>query len=232
MSVPLKTLPADQRPRERLIRLGAEALADFELVAILLQTGTRDESVIELAKRLLHHCRTAHPDKGLLGLLDLRDAELTGLIPGIGPAKLCQVLAALQLGLRAQAPRLKRVDVGNPKAVFDHVYPLVGNLQYEKFMVIILNAKNQVLDVESVSVGTLNATLVHPREIFKSAIRRSAHAIILIHNHPSGDPSPSREDREITQRLTQAGKLLGIEVLDHLIIGDGRYTSFREKGLV
>lgn len=233
MSVPLKALPREERPRERLLRLGPEQLSDAELLAILLGTGKKGLSVIDLARQVLHHCESKDPGNGLRTLLQLRDAELKQAFPGIGVAKLCQILAALHLGLRAStAPMPKRVDLSNPRAVFQFLAPRMSHLDREQFVVVLLNAKNHVLDVESVSEGTLTASLVHPREIFKSAIRRSAHAMILAHNHPSGDPSPSREDREVTQRLVSAGRLLGIEVLDHLVIGDGRYVSFRERGLV
>jgi len=233
MSVPLKALPREERPRERLLRLGPEALSDAELLAILLRTGTKGRSVLELAHQLLHHCESKDSGNRLRALLHLRSSDLQEAIPGIGEAKLCQILAALHLGLRAASgPLPERVELSNPRAVFEYLAPRMSHLDREQFMVILLNAKNHVIDVESVSEGTLTASLVHPREVFKAAIRRSAYAIILAHNHPSGDPSPSREDRAITERLISAGRLLGIEVLDHLIVGDGRYVSFRERGLV
>lgn len=231
MSVPLRAVPPDERPRERLVRLGAEQLSDAELVAILLGTGVKGHSVIELARDLLHHCEMKTPGHPLQSLLRLQGLEIKQAVPGIGTAKLCQLQAALQLGLRAGSTPLPRVDLGSPRSVFEYLAPQFSRLDQEKFLVILLTAKNQVIDVESVSVGTLTASLVHPREIFKVAIRRSAHAIILAHNHPSGDPTPSREDREVTMRLIQVGKLIGIEVLDHIVMGDGRYVSFRERGL-
>jgi len=228
----LKTLPAEERPRERLLRLGPERLSDDELIAILLGTGTREQSVIEVAGDLLHHCRLKDRDNPLGVLLRFQAGDVRRLVPGIGPAKQCQLLAALQLGQRAVRSPLKRVELSNPGAVFQFLAPRLSQLDHEQFLVVLLNAKNHVIDVECVSVGTLTSSLVHPREIFKPAIRRSAHAIILAHNHPSGDPTPSREDREVTRRLIDAGKLIGIEVLDHLVIGDGRYTSFRERKIV
>jgi len=226
-------MPAEDRPRERLLRLGPQALSDTELLAIVLNTGVRGCSVIELADQILRNCEGEDPDSRLVRLLQLTEADIRLAIPGIGPAKLCQVIAALHLGQRAKAaPRPRVYELSNPKAVYEYLAPRVSQLEQEQFMVILLNAKNHVLDVESiVSKGTQTSTLVHPREIFKPAIRRSAHAIILAHNHPSGDPTPSREDREITRRLIEAGKLIGIEVLDHLVIGDGRYVSFRERKL-
>ncbi|HEY8347255.1 MAG TPA: DNA repair protein RadC [Symbiobacteriaceae bacterium] len=233
MSVPLKALPREERPRERLLRLGPEALTDAELLAILLGTGTKGRSVLELAYQLLHHCESKDPQNRLRALLQLRASELKEAIPGIGVAKLCQILAALHLGLRAgSGPLPERVELSNPRAVYQYLAPRMSHLEHEQFVVILLNAKNQVIDIESISAGTLTASLVHPREVFKSAIRRSAYAIILAHNHPSGDPSPSHEDRVVTERLISAGRILGIEVLDHLVVGDGRYVSFRERGLV
>ncbi|MFZ5824262.1 MAG: RadC family protein [Bacillota bacterium] len=232
MTASLKRLPEPDRPRERLLRLGPEQLSDVELLAILLGTGSRGQSVIEVARDLLHHCEAREPGSGLRALLALQDADRKGLVKGLGKAKLCQILAALHLGMRAQAGPLNRVDLNNPRAVFEYLAPRMTHLNREQFHVLLLTAKNQVIEVECVSEGTLTASLVHPREIFKSAIRRSAHAVILAHNHPSGDPTPSREDREVTTRLVQAGKLIGIEVLDHLVIGQGRYVSFRERGLM
>lgn len=231
MSVSLKALPREDRPRERLLRLGPEALTDAELIAILLRTGVKGRSAVELARDLLHHCERKSPGSALRQLLHLRSADLRRVVPGIGAVKLCQVVAAVHLGQRAGRATVTRYEVSNPRAVYEYLAPRMAHLDHEQFQVVLLNAKNNVIDVECVSEGTLTASLVHPREIFKPAIRQSAHALILAHNHPSGDPTPSREDREVTQRLIQAGRLIGIDVLDHLIIGDGRYTSFRERGL-
>lgn len=232
MSVPVKLLPSEDRPREKLLRLGPEALSDAELLAIVLRTGVRGHSVIELAHRILQHGAKQSPRNPLQRLRELTEGDIRSVVPGIGDAKACQVVAALHLGMRVQAEPLITYDVGNPKAVFEYLAPRMSRLEQEQFMVILLNAKNHVISVEEVTEGTQTSTLVHPREIFKKAVRRSAHAIILAHNHPSGDPTPSREDREITLRLKEAGKTLGIEVLDHLVIGDRRYVSFRERGLV
>jgi DNA repair protein RadC len=233
MAVPFKVaLPAEDRPRERLMRLGAEELSNAELIAILLGTGTKQHSVIELAQQLLHHCDAQAPEEGLRYLLSLRNQQVGKSVPGIGEAKLCQIIAALQLGLRAAKTPLKRIDVNNPRAVYEYLSPKMSFKTHEEFVVIAVNAKHQVLGIDKTSEGTLTATPVDPRKVFISAIRRSAHAIILAHNHPSGDPAPSREDREVTLRLIQAGRLLGIEVLDHVVVGVGRYVSFRESRVV
>lgn len=232
MTASLKRLPEADRPRERLLRLGPEQLSNVELLAILLGTGSKGQSVIEVARDILHHCEAKEPGSGLRALLQLQDADRKDLVKGLGQAKLCQILAALHLGIRAGSVPLKRIDLSNPRAVYEYLAPKMAHLHREQFHVVLLTAKNQVIEVECVSEGTLTASLVHPREIFKSAIRRSAHAVVLAHNHPSGDPAPSREDREVTARLVQAGRLIGIEVLDHLVIGQGRYVSFRERGLM
>lgn len=232
MTASLKRMPEADRPRERLLRLGPEQLSDVELLAILLGTGAKGQSVIEVARDLLHHCEVKEPGSGLRALLRLQDGNKKDLVKGLGQAKLCQILAALHLGMRAGAAPLHQVDLSNPKAVFEYLMPRMAHLTREQFHVILLTAKNHVIDVECVSEGTLTASLVHPREIFKSAIRRSAHAVLLAHNHPSGDPTPSREDREVTNRLVESGRLIGIQVLDHLVIGQGRYVSFRERGLL
>lgn len=232
MSVPMRLLPKEERPRERLLRLGPEELSNAELLAILLRTGVPGHSVVELAYKLLHHCEKEAPEAPLSKLLKMSEGDIRRVVSGIGPAKLCQVVAALHLGWRARREKPPVFDLSNPEAVFEYISPRMTQLEKEQFMVILLNAKNHVIDVESVSIGTQTSTLVHPREIFKAAIRRNAHSIILVHNHPSGDPTPSREDREITRRLIEAGKLIGIEVLDHLVIGDRRFVSIRQRKLV
>lgn len=222
----IKNMPADLRPRERLREVGPGALSAAELLAIILRTGTRNESVLELAHRILLDPR---------GLRFLAEAGLDELcqIKGVGLAKAAQVKAALELGRRLAClePELKPV-IHSPEEASFLVMEDMCYLDREHFRVILLNTKNRVLDVDTVSIGSLNASLVHPREVFKRAVQRSAAAIILVHNHPSGDPSPSQEDLQISQRLCEAGRIIGIEVLDHIIIGDHVFTSFKEKGLI
>lgn len=231
MSVPVKLLPAEERPREKLLRLGPEKLTDAELLAIVLRTGVRGQSVLDLAHRILQHGAKQSPQSPLQRLRELTQGDIRSVVPGIGDAKACQVVAALHLGLRLQAEPLTVYDVSNPQAVFAHLTPRMSWREQEQFMVILLNAKNHVISVEEVTEGTQTSTLVHAREVYKKAIRRNAHAIVVAHNHPSGDPTPSREDREITLRLKDAGETLGIALLDHLVIGDRRFVSFRERGL-
>jgi len=222
----IKDMPADLRPRERLLREGAQSLTDPELLAILLRTGTATSTALELAAVVLTYFN------GLRGLVQASVEELSE-IKGVGPAKAAQIKAALELGKRVatNAPE-QRVVIKTPEDAAGLVMEEMRHLDREHFRALLLNAKNQVIGQEVISIGTLNSSTVHPRELFKNAIKRSAAAIILIHNHPSGDPSPSREDIEVTRRLIEVGHLIGIEVLDHLIIGDNKFNSFRAKGLM
>ena len=224
----LKDLPQDERPRERMARLGPPALSNAELLAILLRTGTKTESALELAQRVLGAGR--EENTGLHALARASVGELATL-KGIGLAKACQLLAAVEIGRRITGSVEERPVIKGPGDASLLVMENLRHLEQEHFQVILLNIKNQVLGIEQVFVGGLASSPVHPREVFKSAIRKSAAGIILVHNHPSGDPSPSREDVEVTKRLTEAGRLLGIEVLDHLVIGDNKYVSLREKGI-
>jgi DNA repair protein RadC len=233
--VSMRELQPDDRPRERLVRFGAGALADYELLAIILLNGTRRESVLDLAKRVLSSRVAKEGRSGSEALLALSEATLEELctVRGIGQAKAVQIKAALELGKRLSggAPS-ERSIVRSPEDVSRLVMEDMRFLDREHFRIILLNTKNHVLGVESISVGNLNTTIVHPREIFKIPIKRSAASVILVHNHPSGDPEPSQEDCDITQRLCEAGDLLGIKVLDHVVIGDNRFVSFKERQLM
>jgi DNA repair protein RadC len=220
----IKDMPTDLRPRERLLKEGAQVLNDAELLAILLRTGTDGSTVLELAAMVLANF-------GLRGLLQASIEELSG-INGIGPAKAAQIKAALELGKRiAMNAAEELVVIKTPEDAVGLVMEGMRHLDREQFKALLLNTKNQVIGQEVISIGTLNSSIVHPRELFKSAIKRSAAAIILVHNHPSGDPSPSREDIDVTERLIEAGRIIGIRVLDHLIIGDNRFNSFKAQGL-
>lgn len=157
--------------------------------------------------------------------------ELRELVP-LGPANLRRFLAAAEIGFRASRSGVKRLEVNNPRAVYEFLRPRIAAAPLEQFWAVLLSAKNGVIGLERISAGTLTASLVHPREVFRPAIVRRAHAMILTHNHPSGDPTPSREDREITRRLVQAGRVIGIEVLDHVVVTLNGFVSFREKGIL
>lgn len=222
----VKDIPRDERPRERMIRYGAESLSNAELLAILLRTGSSNESVVQLANKILAEL------KNLQNFYDVTIEELTK-IKGIGPAKAVQIKAAIEFGKRIfkYAP-LDKIKIRSPKDVADYLMEDMRYLKQERFLVLLLDTKNQVLGKEEISLGTLNSSIVHPREVFKPAIKKSVSAIILVHNHPSGDPTPSREDIEVTKRMEEAGEILGIDVLDHIIIGDLTYVSLKEKGLI
>jgi len=218
--------PATERPRERLLAKGPEILSDAQLLAILLRTGRRDSSAVQVAMELLHRVG------GLASLAQSGIEELC-TIPGIGPAKVAQLKAALELGRRAMAiPLSTGTKLSSSSDLFQHFHPLVRDLKHEIFKVILLDAKNTVMKEVTVSEGSLTLSIVHPREVFALAVRESAAGVIFLHNHPSGDPTPSTEDRRLTDRLVTAGEVLGIRVLDHLVIGDGRYVSFADEGWI
>ncbi len=221
----IKEMPEEVRPRERLILVGPESLSNSELLAILLRTGTHKETAIDLAHKVL---------KQVGGLQNFAKTSVEQLneIKGIGLAKGAQLKAAIELGKRiATSSEDNKVTIRSPQDVSFLVMEEMRHLDREHFRVVYLNTKNHVLGIETISVGSLNASIVHPRELFKKAILKSSAALILLHNHPSGDPKPSKEDIEVTKRMIEAGKILGIEILDHVIIGDNKYTSLKEQGL-
>ncbi|NMB24780.1 MAG: DNA repair protein RadC [Firmicutes bacterium] len=223
MGVVIRDLPTGERPREKLLKHGVGALSNRELLAIVLRVGTRQRSALSLADEVLVHFGS---------LRDLREARCEELqaIEGIGLAKATQVLAALELGRRVQASVRVPDVVRTPQDVSDLIMEELRYLDREVMRLLILDTKNQVIATPTVSVGVLDASMVHPREIFKDCIRRSAASVIVVHNHPSGDPSPSANDIEVTRRLRRAGEILGIDVLDHIIIGDNRFVSLKEEG--
>lgn len=222
----IKDLPEEERPREKLRKLGAEALSNTELLAVLIRTGTVRESAVHLAERLLAQ------SGGIRFLPDLSLEELQQL-NGIGPAKSVQIKASLELGRRlATSIRDYEESITSPRQAAELFMEELRYKKKEYFKLLLLNTKNRVISREEISVGSLNASIVHPREIFSIPIKKSAASVILVHNHPSGDPSPSQEDLEVTRRLKEAGNLLGVEVKDHIIIGDGCYLSFKEKNLI
>jgi len=219
--VTIKHLPAELRPRERLRVQGAGSLSTAELLAVVIGTGTRGNSALEVGTRLLRHFGS------LSDLAAASPVEVT-VIPGIGHARALQVLAALELGRRLLEPSPARRVVRSAADAAAVCTPM-RRLDREHFRVILLNTRHEILDIVDVSVGGLASAPVHPREVFKEAIRRSAAAVILVHNHPSGHSEPSRDDLLITEQLHAAGRLVGIEVLDHLIIGERTFTSLREQ---
>ena len=216
--------PEDERPRERLMRYGAETLTDGQLLAVLLGTGHVGESALDLGVSLL----TRHGGLSGLGRRSIRDLCA---IPGIGPAKAALLIAALEVGKRAtSAPLTSGQRITSSEDVFQHYRPLMRGLRREIFKVILLDGKNAIITDVTVSEGSLTLSIVHPREAFVPAVKESAAAVIFVHNHPSGDPEASPEDRALTRRLVSVGEIMGIRVLDHVIIGDRRYVSFAEQG--
>lgn len=224
----LKDLPPDARPRERLLDRGPKALSDAELLAILLGAGSRQETAIELASRMLASFGDTGPE-ALRGIAEARPEELAR-IHGLGPAKAARLLAACELGARLGAVRsTHRPQIACPEDLIRLVAPHLRGEAKEHSLVVWLNGRHQVVGWEDVSVGSLTEALVHPREVFREAIRRGAAAIVLLHNHPSGDPLPSEEDRALTRRLIEVGELVGIPLIDHVIVADGGHYSFRNE---
>ncbi|HEY3360903.1 MAG TPA: DNA repair protein RadC [Methanosarcina sp.] len=223
--VRIHDIPEEERPRERLIRNGPESLSNAELLGIILRTGSREENVVNLCSRIL----TEYSIKQL----SLANVSRLMHVHGVGKAKAAQIAAVFELARRLETfveePKRK---VCSPKDVYMLMYPKMREQKKEKFITLCLDTKNQILKEEVVSIGSLNASIVHPREVFKSALMESSASVIMVHNHPSGDPSPSREDIIVTEKIVEGGKLLGIDVLDHIIIGEGRYVSLKDEGFV
>ena len=220
----MKAVAPHDRPREKLEQLGAAALGDNELLALVLGTGSRGRDVLDVANRLLEHAG------GLHGLTRIGASELRH-VAGIGRARAAQVMAAVELGRRslvrgvAERPRLN-----TPRQLAGYLLPQYGARAVEQFGIVMLDTKHRVIRVKIVSVGSLDSTVVHPREVFREAALASAAAIVLFHNHPSGDPTPSHDDFLLTTRMVNAGDVMGIDVIDHLILADQRYISLAESG--
>lgn len=220
----IKHLPDCDKPREKLLAKGAQQLSESELLAILINTGRKGRSSVEVAQDLLN-LTTKLKDLKLLSLNDLME------IKGIGMYKAVILKAAFELGERMNAPDQKeKVKINSPQDAADYFLSRMMHLTHEQFEVLFLNSKNIVIRHEVIFVGTLNSSVVHPREVFKAAIKWSSNAIIVVHNHPSGDVTPSKEDIRTTKRLQECGRVLGIELLDHIIIGDAKYLSLVEAG--
>lgn len=221
----MRELPADERPREKLRVRGASSLSPQELLAILLGTGTRKEDVLALALHLLSRW------KGLRGLAQADLAELEQ-VHGVGPAKASVLKAALELGMRLSGlPHDERLLVHNPRDVANLLQAEMAFLEQEELRVVLLDTRNRVDGIEVVSRGTLNTAQVRPADLFRLAIRRNCASVIVAHNHPSGDPAPSPDDVRLTAEIVAAGRLLGVEVLDHLVIGRERWISLKREGL-
>ncbi|MFN3478959.1 MAG: RadC family protein [Thermodesulfovibrionales bacterium] len=218
----IKDWPEKERPRERLIRYGAESLSNAQLLAIILRTGSGQKGVLELSIGLLDRFET---------LKDIDSASISDLlsVKGLGIAKIAQIKAAFELGKRLMSESVESRPVfSSAQSVYSYFAPRMKNLKKEVFSCLLLDAKNRFIREVRVSEGTLNRSLIHPREAFREAVREAAQSVIFIHNHPSGDPSPSKDDITVTERLKNAGEVIGIDVLDHIIIGDGRFVSLKD----
>ena len=223
-SLAIKDMPESMRPRERMLAEGEHSLSDTELLAIIIGNGTSNLSALDLARHILaQHGSLRH----------IKEASLEELMqhPGIGPAKAVNIKAAMEIGRRISLDVRNKMSIKSPEDVKNMVMEDMRYLDREYFRVMYLDRKGGLLSMEDVSIGGLHSALVHPREVFKPAIKKSAASIILVHNHPSGDPSPSREDLELTASLIEAGKHLGIEILDHIVIGESTYCSMRSQQL-
>ena len=219
----IKERPLDERPRERMLNVGPQALNASELLAILMRTGSAERSVLSLADHLVHSFN------GLRGVASASLEELCK-IKGIGEVKAIEIMAAVEMGKRISVlSQEDRPAVRSPQDVVNLLMPEMRDLKKEHLKSVLLDVKNRVQKIITVSIGTLDSSLVHPREVFKDAILASAASIIVAHNHPSGDPTPSKEDIAVTLRLHEAGTVMGIELLDHLIIGDNRWVSLKER---
>jgi len=223
----IKEWPEDERPRERLLKWGADGLSTAELIAIIIKTGGKDKSALELAREALMRFST---------LKEIEDAAVAEFdnIKGIGSAKIAQIKAAFELGRRllqsdkntGPMPPVFR----NSREVYEYFRTRFYGLKKERFLCAMLDAKNRVFRETIISEGTLTSSLVHPREVFREAIKEAAASVLFVHNHPSGDPNPSRDDIDITRRLVETGRVIGINVIDHIVISDAAYLSLMEKG--
>ena len=213
----------EDRPRERLLKKGADSLSDSELLAIILRTGSKQENVLNLCQRILN-------DYNFKQLSQINISQLMK-IHGIKESKAAQISACFEIARRLESFKEEaKIKINSPEDVYRQIYPKLRELKKELFIELCLDTKNQIIKQETISIGSLNANVVHPREVFKIALAESAAHIILAHNHPSGDPTPSREDIDITKKLVETGNVMGITVLDHVIIGDGRHFSMKEAG--
>ena len=221
----IRDMTLEERPREKMILNGANCLSDAELLAIIIRTGTKELNAIQLGQAIIDKA------DNIRYLQDLTFEELKS-INGIGQTKALQIKAALELSNRIASYKPLKYKIKNPWDIYKYYMESLRYQYKEIFKVVLLNTKNEIITDVDISIGTLNSSLVHPREVFREAIRRSSNKIILLHNHPSGNCEPSKEDKSITNRLKDCGELIGIEVIDHIIIGDGVYFSFKENMLI
>ncbi|MBI5216630.1 MAG: DNA repair protein RadC [Ignavibacteriae bacterium] len=221
--------PEDDRPREKLLNHGADTLSDAELLAILIRTGTKNATAVDIGKQLMNKYKSLH-DISHRTVQELIDEK----IPGLKKAKLITLIAAFTIGKRIanDIKNKKKIQVHSPEVIADMFMSKMQNLKQEEFFIVMLDSANHFIREQKITSGTLNSSLAHPREVFRPAIAEPAASIILLHNHPSGNPEPSSEDMQITKQLVEAGKIIGIPVHDHIIIAGHTFTSFAERGLI
>ncbi len=223
----IRQLPEDERPREKLLKEGRDKLSTAEVLAILIGSGGAGRSALEVATDLL-----TMDSRGIAFLGECRPEEMMS-VKGIGRAKACEILAAVELGKRiAACPREERRVISTSADIADAVMEKMRYYRKEHFVCMLINVKGEIIEESCISIGDLCSSVTHPREVFVDAVRRSAGSVVFIHNHPSGDPTPSEADVATTKRLIEAGQILGIPVLDHIVIGDGEYVSMKAKGLI
>lgn len=224
----IKNFAEEDKPREKMMLYGPECLSDAELMAILIGEGTRKITAVDLSRQIL-----TYYNQTLEAFLNMHIDELANnpAFKGLGKAKACKILAGIELGRRATKSSKKRIAIKSPGDAAEYLMEQMRYYTREHFEVLLLDTKGQVLRIETVSIGTINASLIHPREVFAPAIRQHAYAVILAHNHPSGDPVPSPDDISTTNRLIECGRIIDIPVLDHIVIGDETYLSLKEEHL-
>lgn len=221
----ISDLPDAERPRERLLDLGAECLASVELLAVLIGSGSRGRSALMVAHELLARAGT------VASIAAMDPLELADL-PGVGRTRACRIMAALETGKRAMLPAEPRRRIESPEDAAAYLMPLYRSHDREHFGILMLDARNGILARRTIAIGSLNQSIVHPREVFRPAVVARAARVVVFHNHPSGDPTPSPEDLALTRRLVEAGRTMGIDLIDHLVLGDARFQSVRSTGQV
>ena len=224
MNIRIKDMNKDDMPREKMISKGVKYLSNSELLAILIRTGSKKYNALDLSSLIIKSS-----ENGIRGLHEMSIEELCK-IDGVGPSKATIIKAALELGNRISTYIPDKYKIKNPWDIYVYYMEEMRYMKKEVFKIVLLNTKNEIIRDVDISIGSLNSSIVHPREVFIEAIKKSANSIILLHNHPSGNPTPSEEDIRITERLICSGEIIGIEVLDHIVIGDGEYYSLKEEG--